>query len=148
MGLKVVYVAGPYRAENNWEIEQNIRRAEEAAHKIWLSGKAAAICPHCETRYFQGSAPDVVWLEGTLELLRRCDAALFLPGWEDSVGACGEYEEATTYSIPRFTTLPDVFHWLDDITRFEEHNRLNHAKGAGSGIEEVDPQSDQEESEA
>lgn len=26
--MKVIYVAGPFRAPNSWEIEQNIRRAE------------------------------------------------------------------------------------------------------------------------
>lgn len=68
--MRVVYIAGPFRAENAWEIEQNIRRAEEAALELWRAG-AAVLCPHTNTRYFQGAAPDHVWLEGDLELLRR-----------------------------------------------------------------------------
>ena len=53
-----------------------------------------ALCPHSMTRFYQGVLPDEVWLEGTLELLRRCDAALFLEGWEQSEGSRAEMDEA------------------------------------------------------
>jgi len=33
--MRVVYIAGPYRAPNAWEIEENIRRAERIALHIW-----------------------------------------------------------------------------------------------------------------
>ena len=59
--MKVVYIAGPFRGPNAWEIEQNIRRAESLALEVWRAG-AAALCPYTNTRFFQGAAPDDVWL--------------------------------------------------------------------------------------
>lgn len=102
--MKVVYVAGPFRAPTPWEQEQNVRRAEEASLRVWKAG-LVAICPHTQTRFFQNSAPDQYWLEGTLEMMRRCDAVLVLPGYEKSVGTLGEITEATLLGIPVFYNI-------------------------------------------
>ena len=59
--MKVVYVAGPFRGPNAWEIEENIRRAERLALEVWRLG-CACLCPHTNTRFFQGAAPDAVWV--------------------------------------------------------------------------------------
>ena len=111
MRKKVVYVAGPFRGANAWEIEQNIRRAETLALEVWRLG-AACICPHANTRFFQGAAPDDVWLEGDLELVRRSDALLLAPRWERSRGATGEVAVAQTHGIPIFYTLDTLAAWL------------------------------------
>ena len=105
--MKVVYVAGPFRGPDAWAIESNIRRAETLALEVWRLG-AAVICPHANTRFFHGAAPDAVWLEGDLEMLRRCDAVLFTPDWERSTGARAEYDEACRRGIPRLFTLDAV----------------------------------------
>lgn len=102
--MKLVYVAGPFRAPNAWEIEQNIRRAEAASLAVWRAGHAC-ICPHANTRFFQGAAPDRVWLEGDLEILRRCDAVLVVDGYEHSAGTLAEIEEAKTRGIPVFFAM-------------------------------------------
>lgn len=112
--MKVVYVAGPYRAKTPWEIEQNVRKAEKIALRIWKTGNVA-ICPHAMTRFYQGSAPDLVFCEGTLELLRRCDAAFFLPGWKISRGSQDEFNEAFKLRIPTFRVFPLLVEWLDHV---------------------------------
>lgn len=99
--MKVVYIAGPFRGPNAWEIEQNIRQAETLALKVWLAG-GACICPHANTRYFQGTGPDSIWLEGDLEILRRCDAVLTTADWARSSGARAEVELASSLNIPVF----------------------------------------------
>lgn len=99
--MKVVYVAGPFRGPNSWVIENNIRRAESLALDVWRAG-AAALCPHANTRFFQGAAPDEVWLDGDLEMLRRCDAILMTKDWQRSSGATKEHEVAVAVSIPVF----------------------------------------------
>lgn len=99
--MKVVYVAGPFRGPNHWEVEQNVRRAEELALLAWREG-FAVLCPHTNTRFFDGAAEDRVWLEGDLEMLRRCDAVLMVPGWERSRGATAERAEAIKCEIPVF----------------------------------------------
>lgn len=110
--LKVVYIAGPFRGPNAWEIEQNIRRAEALALEVWKIG-AACLCPHTNTRFFQGAADDSVWLDGDLELLARCDAVLLTPDWERSSGARAEVEFAVKRGIRIFYDLRALSQWLD-----------------------------------
>jgi len=109
--VKVVYIAGPYRAPNAWEIEENIRRAERLALEVWKLG-AAALCPHTNTRFFQGAADDAVWLDGDLELLKRCDAVLLVPGWHKSTGARAEVRVAESRGLPVFASVDDLEGWL------------------------------------
>lgn len=111
--VKVVYIAGPFRADSAWAVECNIRKAEEAALEIWRTGLAAALCPHTNTRFFQGAAPDDVWLRGTLELLRRCDAILLISGWKSSTGSVAERDLAEgELQLPVFTSLQACVDWL------------------------------------
>jgi len=100
--MKIAYVAGPFRAKNSWLIEQNIRRAEELSLEVWNIPGWCAICPHTNTRFFQGAAPDQVWLEGDLEILRRCDAVVLTWDWRISSGARAEVEEALRIKLPIF----------------------------------------------
>lgn len=99
--MKVVYVAGPFRGQTPWDVECNIRKAEEVAFEVARLG-AMPLCPHTMTRYFDRQCTDEFWLEGTLELLRRCDAILLLEGWEASVGSRGELQEAQRLNLPIF----------------------------------------------
>ena len=69
---KVVYIAGPYRADTIRETVENIRMAEKTAIEYWKLGYTV-ICPHMNTALFDGILPDEVWLEGALELLKRAD---------------------------------------------------------------------------
>ncbi len=96
--MKVIYVAGPFRSDSAWGIEQNIRRAEESALELWLDGWAV-ICPHTNTRFFQGAAPDDVWLKGCLEILARCDAIYMIKGWANSSGSLSELAMATKLGL-------------------------------------------------
>jgi len=109
--MKVVYIAGPFRGPTPWDIENNIRRAETLALEVWRL-PAAALCPHCNTRFFQNAAPDNVWLDGDLEMLRRCDAVMLTPDWEKSGGARAEVEEAHRLGIPVFESLALLRRWL------------------------------------
>lgn len=111
----VLYVAGPFRGKNHWVVEQNIRRAEELALELWRLGGVAVICPHTNTRFFDGAAPDEVWLEGDLEIMRRCDAVVTVPGWGASTGACKEVAEMERIEKPIFHRIEDVKAWLEEF---------------------------------
>ena len=109
--MKLVYVVGPYRAPCEWEVLQNIRRAEEVALRVWTAG-AACICPHKNTAFFGGAAEDSVWLEGDLEMVRRSDALVCVEGWNRSTGASGEVALARQMKIPVFEQFEDLVDWL------------------------------------
>jgi hypothetical protein len=102
--MKLVMVIGPFAGPNAWEIERNIRRAETLALTVWKAG-AACICPHTNTRFFFGAHDESVFLEGYREILRRCDAAITVPGWEASSGSLAEVEEARRAEVPVFRTM-------------------------------------------
>jgi hypothetical protein len=75
---------------------QDIEEAKRVALKYWKQGYAV-ICPHANTAFFDGSCPDEVWLNGDLEILERVDVVVMMQGWEQSVGATGEYDHAVAH---------------------------------------------------
>lgn len=91
--MRVIYIAGPYRNSTEWGLEENIQKAERAAVRLWRLGYAV-ICPHKNTAHFGGVCDDSVWLEGDLEIIRRCDAIYMLNNWQQSKGASNELELA------------------------------------------------------
>lgn len=110
--MKVVYIAGPFRADNSWLVEQNIRRAEECALVLWKMG-FAVVCPHTSTRFFDGTMDTERFIEGDLEILRRCDALILLIGYEGSRGSMREFDEAGGCGLP-------IFYWPGDIIKLKE----------------------------
>jgi hypothetical protein len=109
--MKLVYVAGPYRASSEYLVLLNIQRAEKLALCIWRAG-AACICPHKNTAFFGGAAHDDVWLNGDKEIIRRCDALVCTDGWRDSVGASSEVALAKKLGLPVFENFEDFSVWL------------------------------------
>ena len=125
--MKVVYIAGPFMADTAWEIEQNCRRAEMIALNVWRAG-AIAVCPHAMNRHYVGTLAEKIWLDGGLELLRRCDAVVLADGWRTSHGAKEEAREAARRAIAIFYARPDdllpalFYRWLndDEKTKFSD----------------------------
>jgi hypothetical protein len=105
--MKLIYIAGPFRGDTGWAIEENVRQAERFALQVWKMG-LAAICPHCNTRMFFGEIDEDLALRGCLEILARCDGVLFIPGWEGSEGANVEWQEALRLKIPIYWSLSEL----------------------------------------
>ena len=91
--MELIYVAGKYRATTEWDLEQNIRVAEDATVRLVRLGYAV-ICPHKNTAHLGGSAPDEVWLQMYIEIVGRCDGIYLLKGWQQSKGAVRELKHA------------------------------------------------------
>lgn len=110
--MKVIFICGPFRAATPWLVEQNVRRAEELALEVWRAG-FAALCPHTNTRHFNGAADDAVWLAGAIELMRRCDAVLVVdsPATALSEGTATEIHEAWRSGLPVFYSLDELRKW-------------------------------------
>ena len=107
----MIYTAGAYQAPTSWQREQNIRQAEEAALAIAKLG-AAPLCPHTNTRFFEGECTPEFWYEATMELLRRCDAVFVVGDWKQSKGTMKEVEEAGRLGIPVFFSLWALEQWI------------------------------------
>lgn len=116
--MKVAYIAGPFRAanpdgtQNAWRIQQNIMNAMGVALEVWKLGHVA-LCPHANTMFYQHAAPDSVWLDGDIELLRRCDCLITVPGWVASSGARHEVHVALNeLKIPVFHSVTEFQWWV------------------------------------
>lgn len=109
--MKVIYIAGPFRGADGWAVKCNVHQAEEAARMVARLG-AMPLCPHSLGASFSGTETDQFWLDGTLELMRRCDAIFMVDGWEASEGAKGEREEARRLGIRVVYTERDLLLWL------------------------------------
>lgn len=105
--MRVVYIAGPFTGQTAWEVEQNVRRAEEVGLDVANLG-AMPLIPHCNSRFFHGQINETFWYEGTLELLKRCDAMLVTGVWGSSVGVMAELDLAENLGIPCFHTLAQL----------------------------------------
>lgn len=109
--MKVVYVAGPFRGPHAMDIHENVIAAERLSFEVAKLG-AVPLCPHKNTENMHGALPDQFFLEGTLELLRRCDAVMLTSDWKRSAGARGEVLEAIERGIPCFISLIQLGAWL------------------------------------
>lgn len=112
--MKVIYVAGPYKASTERGVVENIYRAEDVGIKLWQAGFVALV-PHMNTMLFGGICRDEIFLSGDLELMRRCDAVMLVKGWEKSKGTLEEIKEAKKLCIPVFKNLGKLLVW--DVNR-------------------------------
>lgn len=102
--MKLVYIAGPYRGPTKQDIESNIQDARAAAISVCKLG-FYPVCPHLNTAHFDRYASDGFFLEGTAQLLLKCDAVLVLKGYERSAGTTSEIAMAEREGIPIAFTL-------------------------------------------
>ena len=116
MTLPIIYIAGPYRAKTKEAVDLNIavaRRIGIAAIKRgWMP-----LIPHSNTGNMEHlvERPDSFWLEGTMELMLRCDAVLLCPGWMESLGTIAEIDKAKKEGIPVYYSEIELRHGADFI---------------------------------
>jgi len=105
--MKLAYVAGPYRGRTHNDVAQNIAAAREVAAHLWSLGYAV-ICPHLNSAFMSGAAPEDTFLHGGLAMLRRCDLVVLVPNWQASQGTALEIEEARSCGLPIFSDIEFV----------------------------------------
>lgn len=125
--IPVIYVAGPYRGPNRAAIELNIQAARHIGKLCCVKGWSVII-PHANTSHLDEALPgisDDFWLASTMELLRRADAVVLVPGWENSSGTRAEIREAEQRGIPVYDSmneLPSAQRFVDE--RSNEPSRV------------------------
>lgn len=124
----LVYISGPYTASTPEGVVANVERARQAACELMRLGYAV-ICPHTMTAGWEREGiPYEQFIAADLEIVRRCDAVLLLPGWEGSRGARAEFEMAAKAGVPTFLFLEDVIAHSGRLVR----ERLMAQKGGAS----------------
>lgn len=110
--MRVVYVAGKFSAPDQWQRRKNVHRATDLAFAVAEAG-AMPLNPLANTEVFYGTLSETeFWYPGTMELLRRCDAMILVPGWEGSRGVAAEIEEAKRLGLPVFYRVDELKVWL------------------------------------
>lgn len=112
--MKACYIAGPYRAPTPYAVERNIRAAEAMILPVADLGLVPVV-PHLMFRSHDGALPDAWFLAATLEIMRRCDAVLLLPTWQESSGAMAERNEAIRIGLPVFDSMDGLCLWAEEV---------------------------------
>ena len=102
--VRLIYIAGAYTGATAEETALNIKFAECFGRLMARKG-LMPVMPHMNTAGFEKKAPEIpceFWLEGDIELMKKCGAVLFLPGRENSPGARKENHEAIKAGMGRF----------------------------------------------
>ena len=100
--MKVAYIIGPLHASSVHNRIKNIRKAEEFSIALWSAG-FAVICPHLNSGLLQGASDEQNFIDGYLELLKRCNFAVALDGWTNSKGSLHEIEYCRKNKISIYT---------------------------------------------
>lgn len=97
--MKLIYIAGAYRAATPSGVLANIDAAREVARQVARRGDLP-VTPHLLSHGVEAELNELYWIEGTLELMRRCDEVQLVPGWEESNGTLAEVTEALDLDKP------------------------------------------------
>lgn len=109
MDIKQIYIAAPFTG-NADQKRNNVEAARYIGARIARRGYYP-VMPTVNTYGFNELAPTVPndwWYFATVELMRRCDAVLFVDGWEQSTGCCFEKKEAEKQGIPIFFSIESL----------------------------------------
>ena len=124
MGMKLIYVAGPYRAPTFQQVDRNIELARRMALRVWRCG-AAALCPHLNTAHMdRDGIEDRHILAGDQEMLRRCDAVILCGDHSQSEGSKDEIRLAQQLGLPVFAGVGAIDHlaaWLGGEKKTNGH---------------------------
>ena len=117
LDIPLVYIAGAYTAEHQYQVKLNIQRAEHVGMDVAKMG-ASIIVPHTNTAHWEGIQSPKWFYKATLKQLSKCDAMVVVPDKAtDSVGTIGEIEYAEKNGIPWFwgteVGLANFEHWLN-----------------------------------
>lgn len=104
MILPLIYIAAPFRGPTPWHVRKNVEHARDLGLAVAQAG-AYPVIPHTMTADFDKQLTDEFWLDGTMELLRRCDAIFLSSRWKLSRGAIAERAEAIDRDLPVFEEI-------------------------------------------
>lgn len=126
----LIYIAGPFRGPTPLDVRRNCEAARDLGFEVARLGGYPVI-PHLMTADFDKQLTDDFWLQGTMALLKACDAVVLHVRWEQSSGAVAERAMALELGMSVFDTRHSDWrvhyhHWRDKVQE-------KHARAAGAG---------------
>lgn len=108
--MRLIYVAGQYRGFSKERVDLNIQAAMHAGVLLAERGYMPVI-PHKNTEKMElltDKCDETFWIQGTMALMKVCDAVLMIDGWKYSAGAIGEHEQASRMGMKIFYRTHEV----------------------------------------
>ncbi len=125
MSTPLLYVAGPYSANETYSEQDHIKRAEQVSIQLIKQG-FHVISPHKNTSGYEKYEDDKItfdtWIKMDLNILKRCDGIYLFGDWSHSKGAMIELKYAHKHTMPIFRErlFPlDIF-TVNDFYRLEK----------------------------
>jgi len=141
--VPVVYVAGKFRGPKLADVDRNISFASMFVAPIAEAGAMPVTVHLCEgvrAHDIHQENNGQWWVDATLEVLRRCDALVVIPGWQDSSGTLGEIREAFRLGIPVFEATWAGFTDMNSLPRPDSSDTwLQLAQADAEDATEVEP---------
>ncbi len=109
--MKVIYIAGPIKAETRIQMHRHVITAIEVTKKIFDLG-AVPICVHAYAPWLEGEIEPEVFMPADFELIRRSDAVFLCYGWTYSGGSMKESAFALKIGKPTFDDWGELIEWL------------------------------------
>jgi nucleoside 2-deoxyribosyltransferase len=117
--MKLIYVAGSYTSETFAGVDRNIKIADalgqEIVKRFGQRGVFVSI-PHNNTPlHWEGIQSGEWFYEATMELLKRCDAMIYVPGdFDSSLGTKNEVLHCQKNQKPYFCGDEDGLERFDE----------------------------------
>ena len=111
----LVYIAGKITGMGV-EYADNCSRLMDAAEAIGDKG-LSCFCPAWDVQQVLHSG-SVTWnyeklFGNSVTIMKRCDAAFFMPNWKDSKGAVKEFKMCADAGVPTFESIPELVKWAE-----------------------------------
>jgi nucleoside 2-deoxyribosyltransferase len=108
--VRLVYVAGPYRAATEYAVACNVHRAAAEAAELLYAHGYAVVCPHSMSHGWERHQcyTNDRTLEHCCEIVRRCDAVLVVGAWLTSSGTLQEIEAALAAGVQVYYSRQDL----------------------------------------
>lgn len=111
----LIFVAGPYTAPTQKQVEANIKRCERLAMEVQALD-CGAICMNSMGRDWDGETPTLDQVMASSKLaLSRCDALIVAEGWQHSTGTKEEIVEADRLGLKVLYSIAGLEVYLDGI---------------------------------
>ncbi len=131
--IPLLYVAGPYSANETYSEQDHIKRAEQVSIQLIKQG-FHVITPHKNTDGYEKYEDDKItfdtWIKMDINILKRCDGIYLFGDYKNSRGAMIELNYAFDNKIPVFV---DWLYSTDTFTIKEFRGVQKHIKSIKFG---------------